>query len=1049
MNSRRLVLFVLLASAVWAQTFRGALNGSVADTTGAAIPGASVRLDNPATGTSRTVTTTTAGEYNFPDLPTGIYTLTVSANGFATKKVENITIAVTKTTAINVQLGIAQQQQTVEVSAAAANLDTTSSDLSAVVNDQTVQDLPINGRDFRQMIKLAPGVTTSATAPSVNGTRFSSNNYQVDGADNNDVMYGYTAQNQPGVAGIPGGLLPVDAVDQFSVETNAGADVGRNAGSNVNMVIKSGTNQFHGTAYFFNRNEDLAEPSPILKPGSRPQEIRNNQPGFSFGGPILKNKLFFFMAGEIQLAIAGESVEDTVPSAAWVTAGEAELAKYNVPVNPVSLNLLNIWQTAEPTGVFGSAPAGVNNYLANALDTYNSFNGLGKIDYHINEKHTLSIHYFGTGGTQVADVGSHLKDFFQTAPMHVHNVSVVENWIVSPQIVNQILFAVNYFSQTFQDDNIGFNAAALGLNTGSTIIGSPTMTIDGFDYVGATQPAGRTDTTGHVTDNLSYNVGKHQFRFGGEYRRAQLDVAYFNNPRGTFSFDGSRGPWANDTTLPASLAPDIESMADFLAGEPTNASGATIQRGLPEPIWQQNTADWWAQDNFQVLPQLNINFGVRYDYIGVINDSANNLANFIPGQGFVTGQQLYQKNPHDFAPRFGFSYAPKWASRFVIRGGTGLFYDVTPVAAIAFEGSSNGASNGVAYNPGGPSPVYSLTAQNVVFQPGVPVFGTAVATPPFGAFSVNPQFKTPYTLNYDLNIQTKLTNSTLLQTGYVGNFSRHLETVLDINQPINGVRPFAAEYPTLAAINQLNTNGDSNYNSLQVSLKQNLWRGFAANVNYTWSHAIDDASSYTTPMDSYNLALDRANSTFDDRHIMTGFVSYDLPQLGHFAPRLTKGWVLNALMTYTTGLPINITTGRNTDGTGENKDRVNLVPGVDPYAGYAAVSGSQSLRYLNKAAFAVPATGTYGDLGRDALYGPGFGALDFSVFKRTPITERINTELRAEIFNILNENNWRSPGTSLSSGSFGLLTQTLNGSGSPGLGFGEPRNVQLALKIIF
>ena len=1039
MSLKTCASLLLLGSLAYSQTFRGALNGSVTDTTGAAIPGASVRLDNPATGFSRTVTATTAGEYSFPDLPPGIYTLTFSVGGFETKKIENIEVAVTKTTAINVQLGVAQQQQTVEVSAAAANLDTTTSDLSAIVNDQTVQDLPINGRDFRQMIKLAPGVTSSATTPSVNGTRFSSNNYQVDGADNNDVMYGYTSQNQPGVAGIPGGLLPVDAIDQFSVETNAGADVGRNAGSNVNMVIKSGTNDFHGTAYFFNRNEALAEPSPILPPGSRPQEIRNNQPGFSFGGPILKNKLFFFLAGEIQLAIAGESVADTSPSAAWVAAGEAELAKYHVPVNPVSLNLLSIWPAYALTG-----PATVNNYLANALDTYNSFNGLGKIDYHINEKHSLSIHYFGTGGTQVADVGSHYKDFFQTAPMHVHNVSVVENAILSPRVVNQVTFAVNYFSQTFQDNNIGFNAETLGLNTGSTVAGSPTMTIDGFDYVGATQPAGRTDTTGHVTDNLSYTVGKHQLKIGGEYRRAQLDVAYFNNPRGTFTFDGSRGPWANDPTASA----DLQSISDFLAGMPSNASGATIQRGLPEPIWQQNTADWWVQDNYQVVPQLNINFGVRYDYIGVLHDSANNLANFVPGQGFVTSQ-LYQKNPYDFAPRFGFSYAPKWTSRFVIRGGTGLFYDVTPVSAVAFISSSNGASNGVAYNPGGPDPVYSLSAQNVVFQPGVPVFGTAVATPPFGAASVNQQYKTPYTLNYDLNIQTKLTNSTLLQTGYVGNVSRHLETLLDINQPIDGVRPFAVQYPTLGAINQLNTNANSDYNSLQVSLHQNLWRGLAANVNYTWSHAIDDDSSYTTPMDSYDLKLDKANSTFDDRHILTGFFSYNVPQWAHFAPRLTKGWVLNALITRTTGLPLNITTGRNTDQTGENKDRVNLVSGVDPYAGNTAIANSQALLYLNKAAFSVPATGTYGDLGRDALYGPRFGAVDFSIFKRTPITERINTELRAEIFNIFNETNWHAPSTSLSSGAFGELTQTLNGSGSPGLGFGEPRNVQLALKIIF
>ena len=790
--------------------------------------------------------------------------LTVSAGGFETKKVASIEVAVTKTTSINVQLGVAQQQQVVEVSAAAANLDTNSSDLSAVVNDKTVQDLPINGRDFRQMIKLAPGVTSSATFPSVNGMRGSSNNYQVDGADNNDVMYGYTSQNQPGVTSIPGGLLPVDSIDQFSVQTNAGADTGRNAGSNVNMVIKSGTNDVHGTAYFFNRNEALAEPSPLLPPGSRPQEVRNNQPGFSLGGPIIKNKTFFFLAGEIQLALAGESVPDTSPSAAWVAAGEAELAKYGVGVNPVSLNLLNIWPAYSRTG-----PATVDNYLANALDTYNSFNGVVKLDHRFNDKHSLSIHYFGTGGTQIADVGSHFKDFFQTAPMHVHNFSVVETAILSPRLVNQVTLGVNYFMQTFQDDNLGFSAEGLGLNTGSTIAGSPTMTITGFDYVGATQPAGRTDTTGAITDNLSYTVGRHQFKFGGEYRRAVLDVAYFNNVRGTFAFDGTRGPWASDATASGNL----KALADFLAGMPSNASGAIINRGEPEPTYQVNSGDWWVQDNFQVNPQLNVNFGVRYDYYGVLHDSKNNLANFVPGQGFVTGQ-LYPKQPLNYAPRFGFSYNPKWAKRFVVRGGYGLFYDVTPVSAFASTSSSNGAATGIAYNPGGPNPVYALSATNVVFQPGVPVFGNAVATPPFGASSISQQYKTPYAQNYDLNIQTQLTRTTLLQTGYVGNVARHLQTLLDINQLINGVRPLAAEYPTLNAINQLNTNAVSSYNSFQTSLHQNIWKGFGANINYTWSHAIDDDSSYTTPMDSYNLALDKGNSTFDTRHILTGFLSY-------------------------------------------------------------------------------------------------------------------------------------------------------------------------------
>jgi hypothetical protein len=1035
MRFRAFGFVILFAFTAWSQTFRGGLNGVIADTSGAAIPEALVRLENPATGFTRTTATTSAGEYNFPDLPTGIYTITVSHNGFETKRVDKIEIAVSTVTNINVQLGVAQQQQLVEVSAAAVNLETTSSDLAAVVNDKTVQDLPINGRDYKQMIKLAPGVTPAGT--DVNGMRSTSNNYQVDGVDNNDAMLGVEAQNQGGVAGIAGGLLPIDAIDQFSVQTNAGADMGRNAGSNINMVIKSGTNEIHGTAYYFNRNEALASPSPLLPPGSRPQEIRNNQPGFSLGGPIIKNKTFFFISGEIQEAIAGESIEDTSPSAAWVTAGDAVLAKYGVPVNPVSTNLLSIFPADSRTG-----PATANNYLADALNTYNSFNGLAKIDHRFNDKHSLSVRYYGSAGTQVGDVGSHFKEFFQAAPMHIHNFSVVENAILSPRLLNQLTLGTNYFMQTFQDDDLGFSSLAMGLNTGSTIAGSPTIMINGFDYVGATQPAARTDTTGHITDNLSYTAGRHQLKFGGEYRRSNLDVAYFNNVRGTFVFDGTRGPWANDPTVSSTL----KALADFLAGYPSNASGATINRGEPEPIYQVNAGSWWAHDNFQLSPQLNINFGVRYDYYGVLHDSQNNLANFVPGVGFTTGQ-LYPKQLLNFAPRLGFSYAPKWSHRLVIRGGYGIFYDTPPVNAFASASSSNGAATGVAYNPGGPNPVYALSATNVVFEPGVPVFGNSVATPPFGAFSVTQQFRMPFAQNYNLNVQTQLTKTTLLQVGYVGNVAMHLLTLLDINQPINGVRPFAVEYPTLGAINQLNTNANSNYNSLQTSLRQQLWRGLSANINYTWSHAIDDDSTYTTPMDSYNLALDKGNSTFDQRQIVTGFISYSLPQFARFAPRLTKGWQFNALLTFATGLPINITTGKNTDLTGEKKDRVNLIG--NPFANVPVLTGTQAVQYLNPAAFAVPASGTYGDLGRDAIYAPGFDSVDFSIFKRTPITEHVTAELRGEILNLFNETNWASPTATFSSASFGELTQTKNGASAPGLGFGEPRNVQLALKLIF
>src|SRR5215471_11033849 len=777
---RYTAVLILFAAALCAQTFRGAITGAVTDATGAAIIGAQVKIESPATGLSRATATNAQGQYLFADLPVGQYTVTVSQTGFQSKRIDSVDVAVSRTVTVDLQLGVAQQQQVVEVSAVAAALDTSSTALVGVVDTKTVADLPMNGRDFRQMIKLAPGVSPAST--SVNGMRTSGNNYQIDGADNNDAFQNAAAVNQGGVSGIAGTLLPIEAIDQFSVQSNGSAETGRNGGSAVNVVIKSGTNELHGSAYYFNRNEALASRSPFQSATSPKAVIRNNQFGFSLGGPISRNKTFYFLNGESQLSIANNSILDTIPSDAWVAAGKNVLAQYGIPVNPVSLNLLTIWPASIRTGA-----ATTNNYLSNGRNDYNSFNGIVKIDHNFNEKHSISARYFGGTGTQTADVGSHIRDFFQVAPSHMHNISVVENAIFTPTLVNQLTLGVNYFLQTFNDANTSFNPIALGLNTGvtdPTLIGSPKITINGFDYVGATQPLGRIDTTGHITDNLTWSHGRHQVKAGGEYRRARLDVFFQINKRGSFVFDGTRGPWSADTALSGNL----RSVADFLAGYPSNSSGAVIVVGALQRDYYQNSFDWWVHDTVRISPKLTLNFGVRYTYHGVLHDANNNITTFVPGTGFAGPgnglDSLYHKDWNNFAPRFGFAYTPTRNGRTVIRGAYGLFYDVPALNfVVANTGLPNGGAAGVNANPGGPNPVYTITARDVVIQQGVPVFGSAGPVAPFGAFGVDQNFRTPYVQNFNLNVQRQLSSSTVLQAGYVGSLGRKLAVLLDINQP--------------------------------------------------------------------------------------------------------------------------------------------------------------------------------------------------------------------------------------------------------------------------
>jgi hypothetical protein len=1044
---RLFALSCILATSLFSQTFRGNIAGMVQDVSGAAIPNAAVKLDSPATGLTRSVVASASGDFSIAELPTGKYTVTVTHPGFESKKVDNIEVVVSRTTNLTLTLGVASQTSLIEVSAQAVTLETTSTALTGVVDTRTVKDLPLNGRDFRQMLKLSPGV--NAANNSVNGMRTSGNNYQIDGADNNDAFHNTSAVNQGGVSGIAGTLLPVEAIDQFSIQSNAGSDVGRNGGASVNLVIKSGTNDLHGSLYYFNRNEALAAPSPLQPIGAKARAIRNHQYGFSTGGPVIKNRTFFFVTGEGQVANAANSTLTTVPSDAWVTDARALMSTYGIPVNPLALNMLSFWPSRTK-----SSGAGLNNYLNGDSSTYDSYNGIVKMDHRFSAAHSLSARYFGGTGKQTAPTTSQLKEYFQVAPSRMHNISVVLNSVLSPRIVNQLTLGTNFFLQVFNDADTSIDPNTLGLNTGVSeayLKGTPSTTINGFTPVGVTNPLGRIDTTGHLVDNMSYTIGKHQLKVGGEYRRANLDVFYDTDKRGRFLFDGARGPWTSSTA-----SGNLKSMADFLAGYTSNNSGAIIVRGQLQRDYIQNSFDGWFHDNWQLTPTLNLNFGVRFTYHGPLADKKNSLSTFVPGKGFVS--DLYPRDLNNFMPRIGFAWTPQRNGKTVVRGSFGFFTDVPPLNfLVANTSMPNGGSAGVHANPGGSSPVYTIALSSINLATGASIFGTAAPRPPFGAFAINPDFATPYVMNMNLNVQQQLTASTLLQAGYVGSQGRKLSLLRNINAPVPGTtgtvaarRPFAASYPDLAAINELHSIANSGYHSLQVQLRQTMWHGLTGVLNYTWGHAIDNGSDVRNnlPSNSYNLRNERGNSSFDTRHNLTAFLSYEVPVFVKAMPLLMKGWQLNSLFTAYGGQPLNILAGTNISTSGDGRDRVNIVG--DPFSGVVPLTGTRSVRYFNPAAFAAPAAGTFGNIARNAIYGPGFGAVDFSVFKTTSITERISTQFRVEIFNLTNRTNWANPGTSLSAtAAFGIMTNTRNGGNAPGIGVGEPRNVQLALKVIF
>ena len=1087
---RTAVVILLVAAFSHAQTFRGAINGTVVDPSGAVVSGAEVRAINNGTGVTLSTASTTEGQFSFQDLPLGSYKITVSAPGFQAVNVDNVSVTAGSVYTLSVKLTMGQQTTAIEVSAAAVTVDTTTATQNMTIPSTVVQNVPLNGRDFTQLIAIAPGYGGYAVGGygSLNGTRPNQMNWQIDGVDNNDFWHNIPAVNQGGVSGIAGVIMPIDATDEFSAQTQSGAEAGRNAGGTVNLVLKSGTNGLHGTAYYYNRNEFYGASSPFFQPSAtnpKPPALRNYNLGFSLGGPIFKDKTFYFVSFEKQRYVIGLSGLATEPSFAWQTQALALLTANGITPSPLSQNLLgNPVTNTSPIlwpSLINGLPATNNNFFSPIASTGYSYNGVAKIDHNFNERNHLSVRWFGGQGSQTAPLGgspalgtasSNLQFYFEKAPIHVYNYAATFNTVISSRMTNQLLFGVNYFNQTFSDANNSFNTKALGLFLspdatikGQPILGAPNIAISGFEQIGLTPPEGRNDVTGMLADIVSYNVGRHQIRFGGEVRQGRVNEFYHRRGTGKFSFDGTQGPWAGT----CAVGDPTCALADFLAGD---VSTSSIAVGNPERFVRVNGYNFFGQDSIQLTRKLNVNFGLRYEYFGPLYSQNKDLAVFIPGRGMlIQGNGIGSVFPADrnnVAPRFGFAYQPTGAGDLVVRGGIGVFYDQINMNPFLDFRPPISAADGLEDNPTGPAAVsnFSLNGYNwdAVQAGGASVFPGVTLCPSlnfntdpgcgipqangantYNVYSVNQNFRAPYFFNYNLQVEKSLGSGAVLQIGYVGSEGRKLSTMLNINQV--GASPtgrFNAQYPNVGTIIQLNSAGTSNYNSLQSTLRIRSWHGLSTQFGYTWAHALDVMSEYrgVIPLDSYNLKAEYGNGDFDTRHNFTTTLNYDIPGSSHGPKILTHGWQVNSLLSFHTGQPFNISGGFSRPGC-------DLVG--DPFAGvshtFSAAAGGE--QWVNPAAFNCSTPTTFlGNLSRNKFYAPGYGAVDLSVFKNIPIGERLKVQLRAEMFNLLNRINLASGGGSV--GSNGFVSDTIGDfNGAPGIGPGEAFNMQLAAKIIF
>ena len=1121
MKLRLVAIFVLLTAAtLMAQTFRGTILGTVTDPSGAVVSGATVKVRNVGTGQERTTTTSADGSYAIPELPIGTYAVTITQSGFQSAVASSVEVGVASERRVDAQLKAGEVAVKVEVTGdLLPQVDTTSAQLGGTLTSDTIKDIPVNGRDYTKLIYLNPGIAGSpdqiSDSPgsfgtfSMNGSRGRANNFLLDGTDMNDGYRNDPAINEPGVFGDPATILPIDAIAELKVMSNGEAEYGRNSGAVVNIVTKSGTNQWHGSAMEYNRTSSVGGARNFFNNVDAQDPFHNNQFGVSFGGPILKDKTFFYVNYEGQRESGAQSGTSCVPDPRQITADIGDLATNGgLPFpNPVTSALLarNPWPTPNrPDPLYDGSSiyetgcrvdpetgATVNN-LASSTPFKNRVDSLiAKVDHNFNASNLLTgRYYFGDSDqsfpfAQLA--GGLLPGFNTVTPTRVQLVSLSWVKVVNTNQVNEARLGWNRFAEGFFPEDQSFDPSSIGLNTGVGPYegGLPAINVGDFSQIGATNgvPRNRVDSNWHFIDNYSWKSGRHDVKFGYELRRTTIMQVLENTFRGKLSFDD---------------------LTTFLEGQPSDGGQ---RAGNTRRHTSENSHAFYIQDSFRWTPRVTLNLGLRWDYFGVVNEKSNLFYRFDPAtESEIPVGQLYNKDYNNFAPRVALAYDVTGKGKTVIHAGWGMYYDA--FAQDIFLGHfpwNCFFCPGPAYPGVGPAAISSLslsadTEGNLLpLDPNGPVFDAAGASPNAEFFGADPKMRTPYVQNFVLNVQQALGAKTVLQVGYVGTKGTKLFRFRDINQPsqaqitaadlecdcINGYgvpRQFPDALPFY--INQEETAASSIYHALQTSLRTSNWHGLTSQVNFVWSHAIDDASdsedftpNQAQPQNSAAPSrLDRGNSSFDIRRRFTWNFAYEFPKWSGGLSKLKNGWGIDGVLSLQDGQPfhLNYLFEGEYSGAGQGFDRPDVIAPIH--------YGSLPDNFLDLSSFAAPCTwgnvnndgtpdesncipGTrhFGNLGRNSLRGPAFKEFNFSISKNTALTEKVSLNLRAEFFNVLNHPNFSSPilpvfaadigspdlGTGQHSGFYSLTATGDVGIGNPFLGGGGPRGVQFAAKITF
>jgi len=985
----------------------GRILGTVTDQSGGYVAGAPVAVTDVARGVTQNLVTDSDGAYVALNLVAGTYSVRVEVKGFKVFERKNIQIEVGKDLRVDVVLQPGSATETITITEEVPMVDTTSTTLGGTISNMTINEIPLNGRNYQNLLTLRPGTTIypggGPWTQTTNGARPEDTSYLVDGLSNDEAFMGFSVTNAAAVAGDAATILPIDAIQEFNTQVNPKAEFGWKPGAITSVGLKSGTNQIHGSAYAFGRSDSFDARNYFNPVGTPQTPVELEQYGATAGGRIIPDKLFWFGGFEFRNYTVGNSIPVNSPTTVTATGGPNPavsipdalqgIANFNltqtpanqVPISAQSLYLLGCPASIAPPftgctgGAYGPNATGGKAIVGGFPDVDSSRNAIGKVDYHVNEKNTVSgSYFFGNDNITAEDSAELLPEYGTVIHSRAQAVAGHYAWTPSTNWANDLRIGYTRYHLTIVPANVGI---VYQLNTGlapsvvATVGGLPNVRISGFTELGGFHNFPKLvgpDNVYDFVDQVSNLRGKHALKFGAEVRVDKVDQGTYRGARGRPVFGGG------------AAFPNSTALESFLAGAVGNTS---ILAGNPVRHMTQNLFAGFFQDDWRISKRVTLNLGLRYELQGVPSDSNDQLGNFQPSVGLEqVGKNigsLYNKDATNFAPRVGVAWDVTGNGTTVVRAGASIVYDLLSMSTFLSQQNTNNtvtlganvvptgaaiqvngvstpgignivasgitlASNQLTWNGssvGGASIYPANLVSHVACGDGLTV-GSVTDAGPCDIFAMDRNYKTPYVTTWTLGVQHAFSGKVSLDAAYVGNHGSRLTGIQDINQPPVGsgwtpaaiaagavdggaeaaARTFTAngKFPYLGFINYYSNIYQSNYNGLQIALTGRNYHGLDFVAGYTYSHAIDNQSynwNQYLPKDSTHPAGEYGSSDFDIRHRFTFSATYTIPGKKGYGQML-EGWQLNGILTLQSGQPWQAFDASNDfSGTGELADR--------------------------------------------------------------------------------------------------------------------------------